>query len=82
MKGRGIARSGYHIISSGQEVGRVTSGGYSPTLDASIGFGYVPIDMSSIGTNFEIVVRDRPVLAEVVGKRFYKRGDKYGYNRI
>lgn len=76
MKGREIARSGYHIISSGQEVGRVTSGGYSPTLNANIGFGYVPIDMSSIGTNFEIVVRDRPVLAEVVGKRFYKREDK------
>jgi len=74
MKGRGIARSGYPIISSGQEVGRVTSGGYSPTLNANIGLGYVPIDISSIGTNFEIVVRDRPVLAEVVGKRFYKKG--------
>lgn len=74
MKGRGIARSGYPIISSGQEVGRVTSGGYSPTLNANIGLGYVPIDKARVGTELEIVIRDRPVLAEVVGKRFYKRG--------
>jgi len=73
MKDRGIARTGYRITNSGEDVGKVTSGGYSPTLDANIGFGYVPIDMSSIGTHLEIVIRNRIVPAEVVSKRFYKR---------
>ena len=74
MTGQGIARSGYRIIKSGMEVGEVTSGGYAPTLDANIGFGYVPIELATIGTDIEIVIRDKPVAAQVVNRQFYKRG--------
>ena len=73
MKGREIARSGYTIIHSGQEVGRVTSGGHSITLGINIGFGYVPIEMATIGTEIEILIRGRPVAAQVVNKKSYKR---------
>jgi aminomethyltransferase len=74
MKGREIARSAYKIFKSGQEVGRVTSGGYAPTLGVSIGLGYVPIELATIGTDIEIMIRNKPVAAQVVNKRFYKRG--------
>ena len=74
MKGREIARSGYPISKSGQEVGRVTSGGYAPTLGVNIGLGYVPIELATIGTGIEIMIRHKPVLAHIVNKRFYKRG--------
>jgi len=74
MEGREIARSGYKIVKSGQEVGKVTSGGYAPTLGVNIGLGYVPIELATIGTDIEIMIRNKPVAAHVVNKRFYKRG--------
>jgi len=75
MEGREIARSGYPIFKSGQKVGRVTSGGYAPTLDVNIGLGYVPIEMATIGTDIEILIRSKPVTAHIVNRRFYKRGE-------
>ncbi|HXZ29643.1 MAG TPA: glycine cleavage system aminomethyltransferase GcvT, partial [Dehalococcoidia bacterium] len=74
MTGQGIARSGYKIAKCGQEVGKVTSGGYAPTLNVNIGFGYVPIELATIGTDIEIIIRGKPVAAKVVNRRFYKRG--------
>ena len=74
MTGRGIARSGHRIVNGGQEVGKVTSGGYAPSLDANIGFGYVPIELAAIGTDIEIMIRSKPVPAQVVNRQFYKRG--------
>ena len=74
MEGREIARPGYPILRSGQEVGRVTSGGYAPTLGFNIGLGYVPAELSSIDTGIEILIRNRPAPARVVNRRFYKRG--------
>jgi aminomethyltransferase len=74
MTGQGVARSGHKIVDCGREVGKVTSGGYAPTLDVSIGFGYVPIELATIGTDIEIMIRNRPVPAQVVNRQFYKRG--------
>jgi aminomethyltransferase len=74
MTGHGIARSGYVIVKSGQEVGKVTSGGYAPTLDTNVGFGYVPIELAAIGSDIEIMIRSKPVSAQVVNRQFYKRG--------
>jgi aminomethyltransferase len=74
VTGQGIARSGYKIVKCGQEVGKVTSGGYAPTLDVNVGFGYVPIELATIGTEIEIMIRDKPVTARVVNRQFYKRG--------
>lgn len=74
MKGRGIARSGYKIFKSGQEIGKVTSGGYAPVLGVGIGLGYVPIELATIGTDIEIIIRNKPVPAYIVDRRFYRRG--------
>jgi aminomethyltransferase len=82
VTGQGIARPGYKIVESGQEVGRVTSGGYSPTLDVSIGFGYVPIELATIGTDIEIMIRSKPVAAKIVSRQFYKRGAQNDPQRL
>jgi aminomethyltransferase len=74
MKGREIARSGYSIFKSGQKVGKVTSGGYSPSLGVNIGLGYVPIELAVIGTEIEMLIRDKLVSAQIVNRRFYKKG--------
>jgi len=82
MTGQGIARSGYKIVRCGQEVGKVTSGGYAPTLNANIGFGYVPIELATIGADMEIMIRNKPVAAKVVNRQFYKRGAQNDPQRI
>jgi len=74
IDGREIARAGYPIVRSGREVGRVTSGGYAPTLGVNIGMGYVPAELSTVGTVIEIMIRNKPVKAQVVDKRFYRQG--------
>jgi len=70
---RGIMRSHCAILRSGQEVGKVTSGGYSPTLEASIGMGFVPLEMTAVGTELTVDVRGKPLAVEVVARPFYKR---------
>ncbi len=70
---RGVMRGGYPILRSGQEVGKVTSGGHSPVLGVSIGMGFVPPQMAAEGTAFTVDVRGRRLPATVVRRPFYKR---------
>lgn len=64
---RGIARNGYLITDhAGNNIGRVTSGTQSPTLNKAIGLGYVSIDHSSVDTTFFISVRKKRLKAKVV----------------
>ena len=73
MVGRGIPRQGLAVMKDGRQVGIVTSGTQSPTLDANIGMGYVDRGLTGKGTRFEIDVRGRLVEAEVVPLPFYSR---------
>ena len=73
MVERGIPRPGYPINDSSRPIGRVTSGGYSPTLDRSIGLGYVPTDHAAVGSRFQVDIRGRLVEAEVTTLPFYSR---------
>ncbi|QDG54500.1 glycine cleavage system aminomethyltransferase GcvT [Persicimonas caeni] len=72
LEGKGIIRHGYKIIVDDQEVGHVTSGSWAPTLEESIGLGYIDIDHANEPT-VEIQIRKRRVPAKVTKKPFYKR---------
>ncbi|UCE87171.1 MAG: glycine cleavage system aminomethyltransferase GcvT [Deltaproteobacteria bacterium] len=76
LEERGIARTDYPIQHAGEPVGRVTSGGPSPTLGTSIGLGYVPPSLAGTGTRFEIAIRGRPVRARVVETPFVRTVDR------
>ncbi|PSR33629.1 MAG: glycine cleavage system protein T [Sulfobacillus benefaciens] len=70
----GIARAGYQVSdSTGQVVGVVTSGTYSPTLKTAIALALVPLELASIGTGLAVNIRGREVLATVVKTPFYRR---------
>ena len=74
MKGRGIARDGYEIVSHGLGTGWVTSGGPAPTLNKNIGMCFLPLAVAKPGTAIEVVVRGRGVEAVTVPLPFYKKG--------
>ena len=76
MMGRGIPRHGYAISDGERNIGIVTSGGPSPTLDSAIGLGYVPACRSAIGSTLKIDIRGRLVEAQVVRLPFYSRRRK------
>jgi len=76
MRDRAIGRHGYPVLRDGQSVGVVTSGTQTPFLKKAIGLAMVPVDMTAVGTRFEIEVRGRSVAAEVVPEPFYKRPGK------
>ena len=74
LPGRSAPRAGYPIMAEGQEIGAVTSGSFSPTLDTSIALGYVLAGHSEPGTSLEVDIRGRTAAAEIVPLPFYNRG--------
>ncbi|MEZ4461129.1 MAG: glycine cleavage system aminomethyltransferase GcvT [bacterium] len=71
---RGVIRHDYPIFSGDAEVGIVTSGGYAPTLEKSIGLGYIDVAHAE-ATHVQIEIRGRRLSADVTKKPFYKRND-------
>jgi aminomethyltransferase len=80
-EGRAPAREGTEIADkSGRIVGRVTSGGFGPSLNAPLAMGYVEKDFAANGTKLDLIVRGKALGAEVVAMPFvpnrYKRAKK------
>ncbi len=73
MEGKNIARHGYPIIKDGAQIGHVTSGTFSPSLEKSLGLGYVASQHSAVGTELTIDIRGRVAGARIVKTPFYQR---------
>ena len=70
---KGIARKDYPIFNAdGNEIGIITSGTMSPTLNIAIAMGYVLKALSKIGTEVFIQVRNKQLKARVVSLPFVK----------
>jgi aminomethyltransferase len=73
-EGRAPARA--HTVindTNGEQVGEITSGGFSPSLQAPIAMGYVRTDLAKAGTKVSLDVRGRALPAEVVAMPFVKK---------
>lgn len=70
---RAVPRSGCTVLADVGPIGRVTSGGYAPTLDKFLGLAYVSLEYASVGTRWQVEIRERRALAEVVPRPFYRR---------
>lgn len=67
FEGRAAARTDAPIVdSAGRTIGTITSGSFSPTLQAAIAMGYVSTESSRPGTPVAALVRGKPVPGEVV----------------
>jgi aminomethyltransferase len=67
MIDRGIPRHDYKIKdAAGNEIGTVTSGTQSPSLQKAIGLGYVATEQASFNSEIFVEVRDKLLKAKVV----------------
>ena len=71
LTGRGILRGHQKVLAGGQEIGEITSGGFSPSLDRSIAFARVA---PGIGATCEVDIRGKSVPARVVKTTFVRNG--------
>ena len=81
VEGRQPVREGAAVLDAdGSEVGKVTSGGFAPTLGAPIAMAYVPAAMADIGTRIQLNQRGKVHEATVAAMPFvphrYVRGSK------
>jgi aminomethyltransferase len=79
VKDRMPVREGAELVNAdGRVVGKVTSGGFGPTLGGPVAMGYVETEQSRLGTALQAIVRGKPVPVEVVKTPFtpqrYYRG--------
>ncbi|MEE8437456.1 MAG: glycine cleavage T C-terminal barrel domain-containing protein, partial [Candidatus Neomarinimicrobiota bacterium] len=58
----------------GLEIGKVTSGILSPSLNKGIGLGYAAKDYSKTGTEIMVDIRGNMKKAIIVSPPFYKQG--------
>ena len=80
-EGRAPAREGTEIADkNGRVIGRVTSGGFGPSLNAPLAMGYVESEFAANGTKVDLLVRGKALPAQVAAMPFvpnrYKRAKK------
>jgi aminomethyltransferase len=73
LDGKRIAREGSAVVKDGREVGKVTSGTLTPTLNRAIAMAYVEPALIGEGTALEVDIRGKGAPAKVVALPFYKR---------
>ena len=67
---KGVPRHGFEIHKDGKKVGKVTSGTLSPCLGTGIAMGYVQPSHRAVGDKLDIIIRGKPVKAEIVKPPF------------
>ena len=70
MEERGIPRQGYEVYTERKNVGFVTSGTQSPSLNTGIGLAYVDTPFNKIGQKISIQIRDKDLGAVIIKPPF------------
>ncbi|WP_336021851.1 glycine cleavage system aminomethyltransferase GcvT [Halobellus salinisoli] len=73
LRERGVPRHGCPVVVDGDEVGRVTSGTMSPTLDLPIALAYVDTEHAEESTPVSVEIRGEGREATITDQRFLQR---------
>ncbi|SCB49636.1 aminomethyltransferase [Bradyrhizobium yuanmingense] len=74
-EGRAPVREGALLFANdaaGEPIGQVTSGGFGPSLNAPVAMGYVPTNLSALGTKLFAEVRGQRLPLQVAAMPFVK----------
>lgn len=77
LNSKRVPRDDFRILNQDkQDVGWISSGTFSPTLDCPIAMGFVDAESSAVDTHLFVDIRDRHEAAIVVPLPFYRRTKK------
>lgn len=76
LRGKGVIRDHQKVMMADHQVGEITSGGYSPTLEQSIALARVPMQ---IGEHCFIEIRQQLIPADVIKPPFVRRVKKQSF---
>lgn len=74
MLGRGIAREDYTITDGEVEIGWVSSGSYSPTLQKALAMAFIRPEKAALDSVVQVIIRGKEHAAKIVPRPFYRRG--------
>ena len=72
LEERGIPRPGYEVYTEGKNIGYVTSGTQSPSLNTGIGLAYIDTPFNKIGQQISIQIRNKHLCAVIIKPPFIK----------
>lgn len=64
------------VDETGKEVGKITSGCPAPSLGKNVAMGYVPTDLSKVGTKLSLKIREK-LYPTVVSKMPFVKANYY-----
>ena len=73
LDGRRIARQHARLLAGDRQIGEITSGTMSPTLNKNIAMALVSTEVAAEGTELQVDINGRWATARVVKLPFYKR---------
>ncbi|MGM0688161.1 MAG: glycine cleavage system aminomethyltransferase GcvT [Bacillota bacterium] len=73
MLERGVPREGYPVKAGDQEIGWVSSGSYSPTLDKFIAMAFLDPEVVKQTSEVDLMIRNRSYRARITKMPFYRR---------
>lgn len=73
LKIKNVPRQHCKMFHEDQEIGEVTSGNLTPSVQRGIGMGFIPTVWAKVGEDISIVIRDKKIPAVVADKCFYKK---------
>lgn len=81
FEGRVPVREGVKMVDEqNNEIGYITSGGFSPILQAPIAMGYLPIEKAKIGQKVCAIVRNKQIFGKIVKMPFVANNYYRGIN--
>lgn len=73
MEERVVPREGYPVLADGQQVGTMSSGVFSPTLERGIGMAFIDSAAAKVGTPCAVEIRGKAHPATITTRRFLKK---------
>jgi aminomethyltransferase len=73
LDSRRVPREHYPVLLDGEQVGEITSGTFSPTLERPIAMAYVRPKAAAVGGELSVDIRGRGEPARIVELPFYRR---------
>lgn len=73
MLERGVPREGYPVRVEGEEIGWVSSGSFSPTLDKFIALALLDPQVAAKSDEVDVIIRNRSYRARLTKLPFYRR---------